>query len=275
MARILRISPDEYHQRDGLSASIATTLIARSPLHARAQHPKFGGKGKTPTKAMDRGTIVHALVLGKGKTFAVLEHDDYRKKAAQEERDAARDMGLVPILRREFDEAQQICASIWHQLGKLGVRLDGESELAIEWQEPTEHGPVLCRGMVDHIWLDRGAILDLKVVSDARQDHIERSAEQFGYAIQAAAYRRALAALKPEFAGKVDFLFAFVEAEEPYAANLCRPDGAFAELGERRWLRAVETWARCLATNNWPSYGDGVNPLSPPAWVLAREDFAA
>ena len=44
--QILRISPDEYHERDGLSASVATTLINKSPLHAWSQHPKYGGKSK-------------------------------------------------------------------------------------------------------------------------------------------------------------------------------------------------------------------------------------
>lgn len=270
-ARLLDIAPEEYHARDGLSASIATTLITRSPLHAWQQHPRYGGRGKAPTKAMDIGSVVHALVLGVGKAFEVLAFDDYRTKAAQTARDKARAEGRVPILLEAYETAQIIAGELLAQLADRGIYLDGASEVAIEWEEPTACGPVLCRGMLDHLRLDAGMIYDLKITSNAAQPSVERSAENFGYAIQAAAYRRAVAMLRPELAGRIDFLFLFCESEPPYAVNVCRPDGAMRELGERRWLRAVEAWAVCLEAQQWPGYGDDVNPLSPPAWALSRE----
>ena len=64
------------------------------------------------------------------------------------------------------------------------------------------NGTVLCRGMFDHVWIERGAILELKIVENAAPDAIERSAEAFGMAIQAHAYRRALELLRPDLAGK-------------------------------------------------------------------------
>jgi len=274
-ARFLEVDPEAYHQLDGLSASIATTLITRSPLHAWTQHPKFGAKGKTPTKSMDRGTVVHALVLGKGKEFAALPFDDFRTNAAKAARDAARDKGLVPIKTEDLDDARVIAERVTSQLADHGIHLTGESEVAIEWYEPSSHGPVLCRCMMDHLLLEAGTIVDLKISASAAPPSIERSAETFGYAIQRAAYTRALEAVRPELAGRVDFLFAFGEPEEPYALNLCRGDGAFREVGERRWLRAVEQWASCLNTNTWPAYGSGINPLSVPAWVLKNEEYAA
>lgn len=274
-AQLLDVTPEEYHQLPGLSATVAATLIARSPKHAWQQHPCFGAKGKKPTKEMDRGSAIHALVLGKGKQFAILDFEDYKKKAAQEARDAARAEGLIPILREQFLEWGTAAEAIRTQLADRGIYLDGVSEQGIEWYEHTAVCPVQCRAMYDHVWLDRGVILDLKITGDAAPSKIERSAENFGYAIQQAAYRRALTALKPELAGRVDFLFAFCEPEEPYAINLTRPDGAFRELGERRWSRAVAEWAHCLVTDEWPAYGPAVNPLSPPPWALSREDFAA
>lgn len=274
-AKLLDVTPDEYHLLDGLSSSIASTLITRSPKHAWQQHPRFGGNGKRPTKEMDRGAAIHALVLGKGKQFAILDFEDYKKKAAQEARDAAREQGLIPILSHQFLEWGTAAESIRNQLADRDIYLDGLSEQAIEWHESSAHGPVQCRAMFDHVWLDRGVILDLKITHDANPAKVERSSENFGYAIQETAYRRALAALRPELAGRVDFLFCFVEPEAPYAMNITRGDGVFRELGERRWLRAVETWGECLATDEWPAYGSGVNPLYPPPWALTREFEAA
>ena len=266
MADLLHIEPDEYHARPGLSSTIAKIVISRSPLHAKTEHDK------KPTKEMDRGSVVHRLVLGAGKAFSVLPFNDWRTKAAQAARDDAREKGLVPIKESDFADANLCAEAIRVQLADRGILLDGASEQAIEWHEPSAHGPVLCRSMLDHVWLADGRILDLKITGDAAPSSIERIAENLGYAIQSAAYTRALTALRPDHAGRVDFLFAFCEGDTPFAMNLVRPDGMFRELGERRWLRAVEIWARCLATDTWPAYGTGVNLISAPTWALARED---
>lgn len=272
-ATLLRIPMDEYHQRPGLSSSTAATLISRSPLHAWSQHPALGGLGKSPTFAMDRGQVSHALTLGTGKDFEILQYDDYRTKKAQTDRDAARAAGKVPILREDYENAATMSETVRVQLADRGIYFDGESELGFEWNEESRDGAVLCRGMMDHVNLDTGTIIDLKFVTNASQQAIERSAENFGYAIQAAAYTRALVAYEPALAGRIDFLFAFCEAEPPFAMNVVRPDGPFRELGERRWLRAVNQWGHCLATNKWPAYGSDVNFINPPGWALAQEGF--
>lgn len=275
-AKILEgIEPDAYHKLPGLSASCATTLITRSPRHAWAEHPHLGGKEHPveddPTKAMDFGSVGHTLVLGKGKRFAVLDFADYRSKAAQAAREIARDAGNVPILAHQFERASIAAAAITTQLADRGITLDGRSELAVEWHEASPHGPVQCRAMFDHVWLREGRIIDLKITGNAAPDAIERSAENMGYAIQATAYRRALTALYPDLAGRVEFLFAFCEPDFPHAINLCEPDGLFRELGDTRWERAVHTWAQCLAEEKWPAFGGGVNRISVPAWALKRE----
>lgn len=267
-ARILDITPDEYHQRDGLSSSIAKTLIARSPAHAKAMI------GKKPSKLLDRGNVCHRLLLGKGKDYRVINHGNYTTKIAKEERDRARSVGLVPVLAEDFEDYCTATEAIRIKLADRGFELDGDSEVAIEWEETTEHGIVLCRAMLDHVWFSRGVILDLKITEDAAPSAIERTAENLGYAIQAAAYTRALTALTPAMAGRIKFLFAFCEPDEPHAINIVQPDGVFRELGERRWLRALNIWARCQKTGEWPAFGDAVNQLSSPPWALSREESA-
>lgn len=265
MARILDVTPEQYHELEHFSSTLAKLVSARSPLHARV------ACGKKPSKNLDRGSVIHRLVLGKGRDYVAVDADDWRTKKAKEERDAIRAQGLTPVLQCDLTDYTEAALKMRTQLERRGLKLDGESEVAVEWHD----GDVLCKSMFDHVWMKRGVILDLKVTENAHPTSVERTAENLGYAIQAAAYTRALTALRPQLAGRVEFLFAFCEPDDPWAVNICRPDGAFRELGERRWHRAVATWAECIATNNWPAYGQGVNPLSPPAWALNREDYAA
>lgn len=268
-ARILNVSPDEYHALPGFSSSVAKTLVSRSALHAKSEI------GKKPTKGMDRGSIIHRLVLGKGKDYEVVQHANWMTKDAKAQRDAARARDLVPVLAHDFEDYCIAAEKIRVQLADRGIDLDGESELAIEWTEQTIHGPVLCKGMLDHCWPDRGLILDLKVTENAAPSAIERTAENLGYAIQWAAYTRALVALNPDLAGRVGFAFAFCEPDDPWAVNLSEPDGVFQQLGTQRWMRAVTAWAECSKKDHWPSYGTAINPITAPSWALAREGYTA
>lgn len=266
-AQILSCTPDEYFARPGFSSSRAKTLIARSPAHAKAH------LDRDPTVELDRGSMIHRLALGAGKAFRVAPEEvkEWRTKEAKAFRDGARADGFIPVKAHEFEEWQRAAEKLVAQLAARGIKLDGISECAIEWYEETPHGPLLCKAMLDHLWIDRGRILDLKVTENAAPGSVERTAENLGYGIQWAAYTRALAALRPDLAGRVEFLFAFVEPGVPWAVNLCKPDGLFRELGEQRWLRACATWAQCEAEQKWPAYGDGINPISAPQWALAKE----
>lgn len=265
-ARILDVSADEYYAlTDHFSQTCAKKLLKQSALHARTH------RAKKPTRLMDRGNIIHRLVLGKGKDFEVLQFGDYKTKAAQTARDAAHAEGRVPVLAHTFEEYCVAAEAIRVRLADMGLVLDGASELAFEWTEKTDRGDVLCRGMADHIWLDTGRILDLKIIDDASPSNVERSAATLDHAVQHAAYTRAVQQLRPDLVGRIQFLFAFCEPGEPYDVNVSEPDGAFRELGEQRWIRAVTTWAKCVAEDSFPGYG--VNHINAPIWQLRNEGF--
>lgn len=268
-AKLLDLPTDDYFALDAFSQSAAKTLITKSPLHARS------GYRKVPTKRMERGDVIGRLLLGRGKDYEVLQHSSYNTNAAKADRDKARKAGRIPVLAEDFEDYCLAAETIRVKLADRDILLDGVSEQPITWVEHTEFGDVTCKGMFDHVWIDRGMILDLKVTEDASPAFVERNAENLGYGIQYAAYTRALEQLKPEFVGKVGMAFAFCEPDEPHAMNLSEPGGAFAEIGKRRWLRAVREWARCLRDNDWPSYGSGVNTITVPPWALAREAASA
>lgn len=287
-ARLLDCTPDEYHRLPGFSSSLAKILIGRSPSHAidaflrKTEDDEEEELTDAQVALRERGTVLHTLVLGIGKRIQVVPFPDYRSKAAKDARDEARASGRVPVKEAKMEVYDRTATAIKARLAAAGHDLDGVSEMAIGWQEPSPHGDVECRAMLDHvrIWgLEEGSkfapsacIYDLKIVGDATPSLNERSAERLGYAIQAAAYTRALAALHPRLAGRIEFRFLFCEPKRPYEIWDPTPDGVFRELGTRRWITAVHGWAEGHATNKWPGYNAGAsNEISAPTWTLREE----
>lgn len=279
-ARILDCTDDEYFAdplpTPSLSQSVAHTLLAKSPYHAWLAHPKLGGVGRTPTKSQDNGSLVHALLLGAGKELAIIDAQDFRTNAAREERDAARQVGKVPILRQDAADAMLVVADIKLGLEELGVRLSGVSEIKVAWTEETSSGPVLCRGMLDHVIVDRGVIYDVKTCKSAHPKACTSHIIEYGYHLQHAAYTSWLRKFRPALAGREQFMFLFVEelpegSPRRVVITPVELNGQFRELGARRWERACETWAHCLKSNTWSGYADRVVTLDAPKWALANE----
>ena len=270
---LLKMPEAEYHADPvpvSLSSSIAKVLIAESPLHAWQNHPRLGGSSKAATPAMDAGKLSHRLLLGAGAEIAVIEADDWRTKAAREARDAAKAAGKIAVKAVDYEEASKACTEIAKRMTKLGIVLDGESELTALWGESTFEGAeVQCRAMLDHV--KGSTIYELKSIESASDYSIGRAIEKFGYAIAAEAYTRALEAIRPASTGRIDFVFIFYELEPPYAINPKRLSGEYRELGRRQWRRAYETWAKCIESGEWPGYAEGIGTIEPAPWVLSRD----
>lgn len=270
--RLLQCTEAEYHadpcERPSLSSSIARVLLEQSPAHAWVAHPKLGNIAKASTKPQDEGTLIHTLLLGEGPEIEIIDAGDFRTKAAREARDAAVEAGRLPVLTDAYDAALATAEVLRGRLGDRGIELDGDSEVAIEWTEPGHDGPVLCRGRLDHV---KGAtIYDVKKIQSAAPGARARAAMNYGMDVQHAAYSSALTKLKPELAGRVELIFVFVEIEPPFAVVPCPVSGMFADYGERRWYRAVESWERCLNKSRWPSYTP--EPIDVPAWAVVQEE---
>jgi hypothetical protein len=269
------LSADEYHadpcQVPALSSSIANILDSESPMHAHARHPRLGGLQREPTKSLDAGSLAHTLLLGAGKDVVLVDAKDYRTKAAQEKRDAARDKGMLPVLEHEYKEARAVADLLRERFADFGIALDGEKEITALWTETASNGGLVqCRGMMDLLRLRGPQVLDLKSARSAKPDMCRKHVENYGYAIQRAAYVSAVERIHPELTGRVDFLFVFFELEAPYAVTPIRLNGAFREIGTTAWRRAVDRWEACLRTNKWPAYTDQIIDLEPSNWAMAK-----
>jgi hypothetical protein len=272
---IYDMSAKAYHSdADGprLSQSLATMCVNQSPLHAWQKHPLLGNVGFSYEGNTSDGTLIHSLVLEPDSEDVVeLDFENFRTKAAQEARDATIASGKIPMLAEKLGAYRYKAKAIRSRLYERGIAFDGKSEVTIYWQEETPSGVVRCRARLDHLEITPDAIrvVDLKSTESANPRDLKSSCWRYAYDIQEAAYVRAVTAAFPDYAGRVSMLFAFAELEKPYAVSPITLNGEFRTLGEARWVRGRDLWAKCLNADDWTGYAGG--DLAPPAWAMTEE----
>lgn len=270
------MSAETYHsdpcEAPSLSSSMACLLVNECPAIAHLRHPKLGGRQGTSTESTERGDMIHEMLLGTGKGMAVVDAKDWRTNAAKAARDEARKKGLVPVLAHKERELKVAAKGIADRMREMGIHLDGKSETVAFWTETADDGTeVQCRAMMDQIWVAAYRALDLKTCANAHPKQVKKSILDYGYDIQHAAYTSAIRALWPEGAGRERLLFLFAECDEPYLVTPVELDGEYREIGDRKWRRAINLWARCLKEDKWPGYVTGWVQVSPPPWAIEGE----
>lgn len=320
-----RLTDDGPSPLHVLSQKSAHVLVTKSPLHARLR--KLRHVPDDITDEMDLGTVVHEILLGKGRGFAVAEYTEPtadeqlaalvehyeetgdlpeepaekpkkgRKKKAPEPppiakesgrpewqnwlrgdakaaREAIRARGLVPLLPKQHRIATAGAKKLRAACEAMGFPFSGESEVSIEWPEFATGGDeVTCWGALDHLMIygqDRAVIYDLKILDSAHPRSVQRYLLNFGGDIQSTAYIRAVEALYPALAGRVEFVFLACELLTGCVTPVLL-GGGMRRLGEMRWRRAVDTWARCLREDNWPGYVTEPVTVDAPEWALTEE----
>lgn len=277
-AQIIQISDsdyyaDKYGDKPNLHASTAGVIVNDSPLHAYHSHVRLGGAVRTPTTAQDEGNVIHKLLLEGGKGIEVLDYENFQTKQAKEDRDTARHAGFIPILKHRFKELKAAAQAITKRLKReFKIVLDGQSEVAIAWEELTKHGPVSCLGKLDHDHEATRRVFDVKSTSGSISlEACQRRIFDAGYDVQASAYISAKEKQRPDLAGLLDFVWLFVEIDPPYAVTPLTRSGTLKQLGDLRWARACERWAWCLKKNKWPGHVTELTRVEALPWALQRE----
>lgn len=251
-----------------LSQTIASEVVTRSPWHAHRLHPKLGAKSNPPTPSTDKGSLMHALLLGQEHEFTIFEVDDFRTKSARDARDAAVAAGNTPVKKADYDAALKHAAHIDNALRKqFGIELGRmQRELTAVWSEDG----TICRARFDAF--DGTTVYDLKTCSNASPESLARRIIDYDYHLQAAAYTSAVETIVPRMAGRVRFVLLFIENDTNEIVPMDL-DGTFQELGRQRWDQAVMSWRKCLETGVWPGYA-GKEPLTAfcPEWYRTKND---
>lgn len=275
------MSESDYHAQvltdePVLSYSIAKVLTTQTPMHAKLAHPKFGNAKRSGSKSMDEGSLIHSLILGKGKDIFVMpeEYTDFRKKAAQELSQQKESEGKIVVLQSAIDSCSELVTAFNMQMKETEFAetfFDIDhcyTEAPMYWRDP--YFGVLMQGMIDRFNSFGPIIWDLKTVTDASTKAIEKKIFDMGYHIQQAFYRRGINAIMPELQNKTRFVFLFVETSPPYALNCIEFSGMYEALAELDADRAIQIWSECIKNDYWPGYmlSEKPNDVMPPTWVL-------
>jgi hypothetical protein len=271
----------DYHAdpcvEPSLSSTVARTLVGRSAFHAWLEHPRLGGKAGADkaTKAMDTGSLVHALLSGNTDEFEVGAYDSFRSNAAKEWRAGVEAQGKLAVLEAHLEAALPAANAIRKAVGEgcspdQNPFLQGRPEVSAVWR--AEAG-CWCRARLDNLILvdPYATIHDWKTTEDASPGRLERHVVDMGYHVQAAFYKMAVEALRPDFQGRVSFVFYFVEMPTLSVVPMVLSEG-FMHLGARIVGRAIERFSHCLQTGVWPGYcpdGRAVE-LAPQDWYVRK-----
>ena len=140
------INERDYHADPcplpSLSASGAKTLLFRSPKAFAWKHPRLRPAHLPPVEETwsDQavfGTVVHKLVLGRGKDVVEVDAKDWKTNAAKIERADITAVGKVAILKDKLVQAKTVA----HELRQtVGYGPDTPTEVVLIWIDHATDG---------------------------------------------------------------------------------------------------------------------------------------
>jgi PDDEXK-like domain of unknown function (DUF3799) len=266
--------PEDMYHADpvpggSLSSSGARKLL---PPSCPAKFRYEASNPPPPKDHLELGSAAHKMVLGAGAEIVVIKAKDWRTRAAQDERDAARAEGFLPLLTAEHQQVQAMAAALRaHPIASALFNPErGKPEQSLFWQDP-ETG-VWRRSRFD--WLpdltarERLIITDYKTSASADPRAFAKSAANYGYHQQDAWYRDAARALG--LSADPAFVFVIQEKEPPYLVTVAELDGDAIRAGRDLNRIAIEIYRDCAEAGDWPGYSAGIELISLPAWAYRR-----
>lgn len=270
---------EQYHATEAFSSSKAK-VFASSPL---LYYRKYVGKTiprDDESHALVIGHATHTLILegeqayserfyvvpdGVGKqskadkeTRAILAQDNYGKTALEAEDDA---------LNRKLMEVARNHPSAGPLLAK------GVPE--VSWRVKGKYHDVQAR---TDLWdEDNGVIVDLKTTASLKDDNpksFKRAFWNLKYHLSAYLYREVVATVLKLAADapRPRFVWVAVEKEEPFGCEVFEADDITYDLAGREVTGILKRLNECYATGIWPGSPPDIQILTPPGWLIRRDD---
>lgn len=269
----LEVSERVYHSdpcpEPSLSASAGKVLLNRSAKAFQWGHPRLRpahlpAREETWSDQAVFGTVCHKLVLGRGKDVVEVDADAWRTAAAKQERADITACGKVAILKHRLVEAKAIAAELRPHVERLG---DVQTEVVLIWLDHATDGtPVWCRAMLD-ILTEAALIGDLKITGgDLTDAFVGRQVGAMAYDYSMAWYRRGLAAVQPDLAGRIRTRLIFAERNEPFDVFPLDLTEGNLHVAERQTQVAIDRFAAGMKSGHWPGVAPQPRTLEIPDW---------
>lgn len=268
--------PEDIYHADpapdpSLSSTLARLIVNRSPRHAWTASPRLNPDFQPVNKeTFDIGRACHAIMLGKGASIEVVDADDWRSKAAQQQRNEARAAGYTPLLRHQYEATQEMVGAASRQIEPFGLTFPlGPTEVVAAAQIDG----VWCRAMIDYAPDDvLQPLYDVKTCDDASPEACIRAVTGYGYDLQAAFYLDVWHAATLQKRG---FRFVFIEKAPPYGVSVIElhrgdDDADWMTAAHDKAAEARRIWGECLRTGRWPGYPAQVAVVGAPVWHVQR-----
>lgn len=260
----LDIPDDDYRLLPGLSSTGIKNML-KSPAHYQWYRTH-----RVEKAAYDVGHAAHAKILGVG--LGVIAYPDEHLTASGNVSTKAatiawaaeqRAQGLAPITPQQVSEVDAMAEAVARHpiAGKLIGSGTGHPEVSLIWDDPQTG--IRCKGRID--WLrDEPVAVDLKTARTADPTRFGRTAADYGYAEQAIHYLNGLTATRGDDDAR--FYQVLVETDAPHFVSVVELDETFRMLAAERVRRAIDTYAECQASGEWPAYPATIHPVAAPAW---------
>jgi hypothetical protein len=261
-----------------LTQSLVKELNLHSPRHAWAKHPRLNPRYEPDESTkFNIANAAHWHLIGRGKEMHVVEYDDWRTKAAKEERERANAAGKCAVLRKQFDLAGEMAEACLDQLNDRGLVEDwdpkkGDGEVVLAWRE----GDTWFRSLIDWLPHHRRTVWDYKTTAkSAAPNALDKRMADGDWPVQAATHERGLNVLDKSNVGKRRHLFVCQECDFPYALTVSEISEEDLTFGRMDLARAVEIWQACMATGThkeaWPMYDLEIQYPHYPGWEAQRK----
>ena len=255
----------EYDRIDAINTRIWSVVHAKRPFHAKWNREH----DQEQTPALLEGSAFHTMVLEPDQfndRYGVWTGGDRRTKAGKE---------LWKTFQEETQDKDILTNAQFSQVSSMTEALkgqafsrflgDGDKEVALVWDDPATG--VRCKALIDCA-NPNVTLSDLKSTNDASLSGFAKSAYNFGYYQQAAFYTSGWKVLTGEDRKCV---FCAVEKSAPYAAAAFYCSEDMISAGHNAFSSALDIWAKCVESDDYPSYSEKVQRIDLPAWAQARE----
>jgi len=268
-----------------LSSTLARVLLNDSPAHVYAQHPRLNPNytPKESTRSMNTGSLAHALIAEpEGRGVVEIGHfPDFKSAAAKAWRDEVKASGKLPILEKDFLDAQPIADSV-RRHAAAGCTNDpfnppegakAYSELTAIWSEHS----IYYRALFDRVVITPHTIdvWDWKTASDVSDRAIEQAVYRYNYAFQIAFYLRGLSALLPSYSPvQMSAALVFVETQAPYTVRRVFLTPEYMAHEQAQVKQACDQWTQCILSSDFSDPRNGAAfHVELPAWAAEDDDI--
>lgn len=277
LPKMFKSMPLDQYLRDpapepSLSSGLIATLTNYSPRHAWFAHPRLNIAKviDEPTSDMEFGSVCHALLLeGDESRLVEVNADDWRTKAAKEQRDEARAAGKIALLSKRVPDAYAMAQNARAAINRVpelaGLLDEGEAEKVGLWQQ----GGVWNRARFDFYSKVRGICLDYKTTAGSAEPGrwTSKSLVDLGYDIQAAHYLDGFETLTGK---RPAWLWLCQENSAPFECSVIGAGEATLDLGAQKVAAARKMFAHCLKNDSWPGYPNQICWSEPQPWQISQ-----